>query len=226
MILIFGWFKYLKPDRTGRVITSPEYDSSRIILNSSKWNNLCSNNPLVFGSHRPINDHKSSFKWRIDYCGIFYFFIKYFRIKQEHYKNDIKPTFIKWVNLTFQPLDYHYINTFDTLFITITDTIREVDHEGMATSHLKGYKEYDLLLLIIYLVNQYNTNLQDFILHITSRIQSDVAASVPIISHMIAGNHKKQIIIFCQIFYDIFGINSGRKNGRTESKSKGTNLFV
>ena len=37
----------------------------------------------------------------------------------------------------------------------------------MATSHLKGYNEYDLLLLITYVINQYNT---------------DVAASVPIIS--------------------------------------------
>lgn len=62
------------------------------------------------------------------------------------------------------------------------DTIRGVDHDGMTTSHLEGYKEYDLLMLIRYVINQYNTNLQDFILHVTSRIQSVVAASVPIIS--------------------------------------------
>jgi hypothetical protein len=180
--LIFSWFKYLKPGRIGYVDKPPEYDSSRIILNSCKWNNRCTDNPLVFRAHRPRNNHKSGFKWRIDYCGIFYFFIKYLKIKQEHYKNDIKPIFVKWANLTIQPLDYHYTNTFDTLFITIIDTIREVDHENMATSHLKRYKEYDLLLLITYLINQYDTNLQDFIMHVTSRIQSNVAALIPIIS--------------------------------------------
>ena len=113
----------------------------------------------------------------------------FYKIKQEHYKNDIKPTFIRWVNLTFHPLDYHYTNTFDTMFITIMDSIRAADHDGMATSHLEGYKEYDLLLLITYVINQYNTNLQDFILHVTSRnMLLPRFLSYP---HMIANNHKK-----------------------------------
>lgn len=175
--MIFNWFKYLKRSSSSYVDTPPEYDFSRIILNSSKWNN-----PLVFWSHRPINDHKSSFKWRIDYCGAFYFFIRYLRKKQKHYENDIKPVFIQWAELTIQPLDYHYSSTFDALVIPIIDTIHGMDHDDMAYSHLEGYKEYDLLLLIAHHVRKYNTSLHNFINDITGCIESDITALVPTVS--------------------------------------------
>ncbi len=121
--------------------------------------------------------HKSGFS--IDYCGAFYFFIRYLQKKQEHYQNDIKPVFIKWANLNIQPLDHHYSYTFDTLLISIIDSIHAIDKDGLAASHLQGYNEYDLLLWITRVVNQYNTNVQEFIRDITSRIQSEVAAFGP-----------------------------------------------
>ena len=178
----FNWFKYPKLSSSGYVDTWPA--SSPIVFSSIQCNNRRSHSLFDL---RTTKLHKIARQW-IDYCGIFYFFIKYLKIRQQHSENDIKPIFIKWADLTMQPLDYHYTNTFDTLFITIIHTVRELDHDGIATSHLEGYNEYDLLLLIAYVVSDYNTNLQDFIMHVTSRIQLDIAALVHTISSY---NYKK-----------------------------------
>ena len=178
-----SWFKYSKWPLIGRVNTPSKYAFSRIIFNFSKRNNRSTHTQLVSGTTRLHKTDKHDFKRWIDYCGIFYFFIKYLKIKQQHYEHDIKPVFTKWAKLTIQPLSYHdFSATLESLVIPIVDTIHAMDHDDMAASHLEGYKEYELLLLITYCVRKYNTSLLDFTKETTVHIQSDVAALVPIIS--------------------------------------------
>lgn len=83
-----------------------------------------------------------------------------------------------------QPLSYHESSTtFDPLVIDILDTIRALDHDGMAASHLVGYrKENELLLLITYFVKKYNTSRLNLVNDTTAHMKSDIAVLVPAIS--------------------------------------------
>jgi hypothetical protein len=128
-----------------------------------------------------VFNHFNSKEW-INYCGIFYFFIKSIEAKQQHYNKDIKPIFTSWSRVTIEPIQYHY--GCESLFIKhVIGSITDTDPDNMGRDHLTGYKKWDNSSFdaLKRSIDKYNQRVRNLIDEWTSRIKLDINAHVPTI---------------------------------------------
>jgi hypothetical protein len=109
-----------------------------------------------------------------------YFFLKYFKSKNEHYNNDVKPIFEAWSSLGIQPLEFHSSSRgreFENLLITASTDLIQLDPRLMGRSHLASYNTN--LNIILNRIGEYNQNINNFIQDFDTKTRQGIGKNVP-----------------------------------------------
>jgi hypothetical protein len=177
-----NWFKY-NPIRDWDIRDAEAMDNRiRSVFNSTECGNCVSSFKYF---RRKLSSYffnnSNSAEW-INYCGIFYFFIRSVKAKQKHYDDDIKPIFASWSRITIDPLEYHY--GFESLFIKrVIDTMVNADPNNMGRDHLSGYKKLNnsSFVELEKSINNYNLKVKNLIDESISKLKLDISVHVPTI---------------------------------------------
>jgi hypothetical protein len=108
------------------------------------------------------------------------FFLKYFKSKDRHYKNDIKPIFEAWSNLTVQPIEFNAPlrgKEFENLQITTANDLIRIDPKSMGRLHLDSYPIK--LNSILDRINEYNQGIHNFIEELEAKMRRDISTNIP-----------------------------------------------
>lgn len=133
------------------------------------------------------------------------FFLKYFRSRDEHYKNDLRPVFETWNQLMIQELGYH--NVFNELHIDMADRLEGVDPEHIARDHLNayGYQRDQTFEGIKHFIDAYNRRVTHFIEYFNETIKKGITQYTPTLKE-----YSTQSIIL-QIYKTMSGVIFGER---------------
>lgn len=108
------------------------------------------------------------------------FFLNYFKLKDQHYKNDVKPVFEAWTILGIQPLEFHTPlrgKEFENLLIKTPNKLIQADRRSMGRSHLDGYRTN--LNSVLDRIDEYNQKIHTFVQDFDTRTRQDITTNIP-----------------------------------------------
>jgi hypothetical protein len=114
-----------------------------------------------------------------DINGTEYFFLKYFKSRDEHYKNDVKPILETWASVTIPPLNFH--DVFDDLYIYMIPKLEELDPDGIGRDHLKAYSDIETARFSILKTrfDNYNQMVSNFIEDMNKMLPLEISQHAP-----------------------------------------------
>lgn len=159
-----------------------EHPSSRGGQCASEYDNSINHTRIDRRTNRIHKNRKYCFTRWLDYCGCFYFFIKYFESQQQHYRDDIIPIFRSWCEIG-TPLQFHADfreHQFGNMFIDAINRIRHSDPQLMARCHLESYPYSDdrSLQAISHQVQQFNDRVRVFRHHVYEAVYTYAATQL------------------------------------------------
>jgi hypothetical protein len=180
--LLPSWFKYRKSSHDHHSDETERHASSTSIQCTSEYDHSIGYTRTRFRTIRSHKNHKYHFTRWLDYCGIFYFFIKYIRLQEKHYHNQIRPIFDSWLKIDTS-LQFHSSvreRQFDNMFINAIQQIRQPDPKSMARCHLESYRYSDdrSLTNISRQVQFFNERVRVFIYDVYERAHTYIATQL------------------------------------------------
>jgi hypothetical protein len=134
-----------------------------------------------------------------------FFFIKYFRLRDNHYKNDIIPTLKQWCNIdtALSPHIQIRLRSFDNLFVNVIKDMLEIDDKSMARCHLESYTYSDVRSFekLVKSIVQYNNMVQVFINTLMEKVEWHLKLKLPHLQKHNALCPKENKYYFPNIIY-------------------------
>jgi len=111
------------------------------------------------------------------------FFIRFFKLKDSHYKNDIIPILqhLRNMSTALSPHVDLRSRSFHNMFVNVIQEMQQIDNKSMARCHLQAYhySDYRAFEIITKDVRRYNDMVQVFINHVTERIELYLKIELP-----------------------------------------------
>ena len=98
----------------------------------------------------------------------------------KHYKNDIKPIFEAWSDLTIHPIEFNAPSRgkeFENLHIATANDLIRLDPKSMGRLHLDSYPIK--LNSILNRINDYNQGIHNFIEDFEAKMKRDISPNMP-----------------------------------------------